>query len=81
MTCAKTVLKGLRAQTWVDTLQLSRAAWPELESHSLGEICNHFNLENKVTSLVPNKTWHDALYDAVASLLFLRPFSFLRRSV
>lgn len=56
---------------WVDTLQLSRAAWPELESHSLGDICKHFNLETKVTSLVPNKTWHDALYDTAASLVLL----------
>ncbi|MCP5535703.1 MAG: 3'-5' exonuclease [Akkermansiaceae bacterium] len=56
---------------WVDTLLLSRAAWPGLESHALGDVCQHFNLENKVNTLVPNKTWHDALYDATASLILL----------
>lgn len=56
---------------WVDTLQLARAAWPELASHALGEVCEHFDLTQKVTSLVADKTWHDALYDAVASLILL----------
>ena len=56
---------------WVDTLQLYRAAYPELTSHSLGDLCKHFMLAEKVTTLVPNKTWHDALYDAVASLVLL----------
>jgi len=56
---------------WVDTLQLSRAAWPELESHALGEVCAHFQLTDKINALVPEKTWHDALYDAAASLVLL----------
>jgi len=57
---------------WVDTLQLSRAAWPELKSHGLGDICEHFCLIQAVTDLVPDKTWHDALYDATASLILLK---------
>ncbi len=56
---------------WVDTLQLARAAWPALPSHALGKVCQHFNLTDKVTQLVPEKTWHDALYDAAASLVLL----------
>lgn len=56
---------------WIDTLQLSRAAWPELPSHSLGDLCKALQLEDKVTELVPEKTWHDALYDAVASIILL----------
>jgi len=56
---------------WIDTLLLSRAAWPDLPSHALGSLCCHFKLQDKITSLVPNKTWHDALYDAVASLVLL----------
>ncbi len=56
---------------WVDTLQLARAAWPELTSHALGDICTHFELTEKITDLVPNKTWHDALYDTAASLVLL----------
>ncbi len=56
---------------WIDTLQLSRAAWPELPSHSLGDLCKALQLEDKVTELVPKKTWHDALYDAMASIILL----------
>lgn len=56
---------------WADTLQLSRAAWPELKSHALGDICNHWNLTPQVSKLVSGKTWHDALYDATASLVLL----------
>ncbi|MFC5051505.1 exonuclease domain-containing protein [Rubritalea spongiae] len=56
---------------WIDTLQLSRAAWPDLPSHSLGDLCKTLGLEEKVTAIVPEKTWHDALYDAVASILLL----------
>ena len=56
---------------WIDTLLLARAAWPDLPSHSLGDICEHFKLTEKVTNLVPEKTWHDALYDAIASLVLL----------
>ncbi|MFK7912043.1 MAG: exonuclease domain-containing protein [Akkermansiaceae bacterium] len=56
---------------WVDTLQLYRAAFPDLPSHALGDLCEQFQLTGKVTTLVPNKTWHDALYDSVASLVLL----------
>jgi DNA polymerase-3 subunit epsilon len=56
---------------WVDTLQLTRAAWPKLESHALGDVCEHFSLTEITTGLVPDKTWHDALYDATASLVLL----------
>jgi len=56
---------------WIDTLLLARAAWPDLPTHSLGDICEHFKLTEKVTTLVPDKTWHDALYDAIASLVLL----------
>ena len=57
---------------WIDTLQLSRAAWPKLPSHSLGDLCKALDLEKKVTQVVPAKTWHDALYDAVASIILLQ---------
>lgn len=56
---------------WVDTLLLARAAWPELPSHALGDLCDHFSLSEQVASLVPEKTWHDALFDAAASLVLL----------
>ncbi|MBT8037859.1 MAG: 3'-5' exonuclease [Verrucomicrobiae bacterium] len=56
---------------WVDTLQLARAAWPELQSHALGDVCESFQLTGKITQLIAKKTWHDALYDATASLVVL----------
>lgn len=62
---------GHKLGPWVDTLQLSRAAWPELRSHALGELCEHCKLTSRVSELVENKTWHDALYDATASLVIL----------
>jgi len=62
---------GHRFGPWVDTLQLSRAAWPELSSHALGDVCEHFSLSEAISELVPEKTWHDALYDATASLILL----------
>lgn len=56
---------------WLDTLHLSRALWPELPDHSLGALCLHHGLAEKVSSLIPGKSWHDALFDAAASLVLL----------
>jgi DNA polymerase-3 subunit epsilon len=56
---------------WVDTLLLARAAWPELPDHSLGALCDHLGLTPTVMVLTPGKSWHDALFDAIASLVLL----------
>jgi DNA polymerase-3 subunit epsilon len=56
---------------WVDTLLLARAAWPELADHSLGALCDHHGLTPRIRQLVPLKSWHDALFDAAASLVLL----------
>lgn len=56
---------------WVDTLLLARAAWPELPDHSLGALCEAHSLAETIATLVPGKSWHDALFDAVASLVLL----------
>jgi DNA polymerase-3 subunit epsilon len=56
---------------WVDTLLLARAAWPELPDHSLGALCASHGLSLSIQALVPGKSWHDALFDAVASLVLL----------
>lgn len=56
---------------WIDTLLLARAAWPELGDHSLGVLCRHWQLTEKVRAIVPEKSWHDALFDAAASLVLL----------
>jgi len=56
---------------WVDTLLLARAAWPEQGGHSLGHLCRELALTEKISALVPDRSWHDALFDAVASLCLL----------
>lgn len=56
---------------WVDTLLLARAAWPELRDHSLGGLCAALSLTSAVQAVVPERSWHDALFDAVASLVLL----------
>jgi len=56
---------------WIDTLLLARAAWPSLPDHSLGSICDQLGLSDQVRALVPEKSWHDALFDAAASLVLL----------
>ena len=55
---------------WIDTLQLSRAAWPDLPSHSLGDLCQSLGLDS-FAKYAPDRNWHDALYDALASLALL----------
>jgi len=63
---------------WVDTLHLSRAAYPNLDSYSLGDLCNQIQLTNEVDQIAqiasPESTicWHDALYDSIASIVLLR---------
>jgi len=57
---------------WIDTLLLARAAWPDRPDHSLGNLCAAFGLTDEIDALVPDRSWHDALFDAVASLALLR---------
>ncbi|MCH2063726.1 MAG: 3'-5' exonuclease [Roseibacillus sp.] len=56
---------------WIDTLSLSRAAWPELPSFALGDLCEQFNLVSRLNEIHADRRWHDALYDASASALLL----------
>ena len=60
---------------WIDTLLIARAAWPQLPDHSLGALCRAHQLTDTIESLVPGKSWHDALFDAVASLVLLDHFT------
>lgn len=57
---------------WVDTLALARALLPDLPDHALGTVIGACNLEKEVRAICPDFAWHDALFDAVASLVFLR---------
>lgn len=60
-----------RPGPWVDTLKLSRNAFPELRNHKLGTVIHELGLEEDVRACVPGRDAHDALYDAAASAVFL----------
>ncbi len=57
---------------WLDTLTLVRRALPDVGDHSLGHVCDLLGITPEVQPLVPAKSWHDAHFDAAASLLLLR---------
>ena len=57
---------------WVDTLVLTRAVYPQLASHALGEAVHALGLQRDPEILTPGFRWHDAQSDAVASLVLLR---------
>jgi len=56
---------------WIDTLRLARKAWPDLSSYALEDVILSLDLKSQVEVLLPNRGFHDALYDAVASAVFL----------
>ncbi len=56
---------------WIDTLTLSRQFFPGLPSYALAEVMAHCKLTEKLFSLYPTFKWHEALSDALASLLLL----------
>lgn len=57
---------------WVDTVRLSRAAAPGLGGYSLEEVGAHFGVVGEVRGYCGGLDWHDALFDAVASLAVVR---------
>jgi DNA polymerase III subunit epsilon len=56
---------------WIDTLKLARHARPDLEGHSLSEVCDAMGLTARVRTFCPGRSWHDALFDAFAGALVL----------
>ena len=57
---------------WIDTLVLSRLAWPGLPSYALEDLIPRLGLLDELTVLCPAWAPHDARYDAVAAALLLR---------
>lgn len=57
---------------WVDSLHLARRLNPELDSHRLGDLVAQHGLDGAIQEACPGLAWHDALYDATASLVLLR---------
>jgi len=54
---------------WVDTLTLTRAVYPSLPSHALGDAVTTLGLLEQIQ--FPGFRWHDAASDAIASLVLL----------
>ncbi len=50
---------------WIDSLSMSRMAYPAMRSHSLSDILDLLGLTPQVEELCPNLAPHDAFYDAV----------------
>ena len=57
---------------WVDTLTLSRKILPGRSSYALSDLVAELSLEEEARSLLPDFRWHEALSDAVASLMLLK---------
>ncbi len=57
---------------WVDTLKLARRFWPGVRDYSLSSLIAAGELQADLDAACPARRYHDALYDAVASLLVLR---------
>ena len=56
---------------WIDTLKLVRIAYPKLRSHKLEDLIDKMQLTDRIQTLTPGRTSHDALYDAIACALLL----------
>lgn len=56
---------------WIDTLALSRAAWPAAPSHALEDLVPALGLLPALEALCPGRAPHDALYDAYACAMVL----------
>jgi DNA polymerase III epsilon subunit-like protein len=57
---------------WVDTLTLSRKILPGRPSYSLSDLVIGLGLEGEIRAQLPDFRWHEALSDAVASLILLK---------
>lgn len=57
---------------WLDTLALARRALPQAGDYALGSLCAALGIADEVRAMVPERGWHDALFDAAASLVLLR---------
>jgi len=57
---------------WIDTLKLARIAWPEAPSHKLEDLSRESEIYSESKNLLPKKTSHDALFDALSCALLLK---------
>ena len=57
---------------WIDTLQLAKKVLPKSTDYSLGALIEDINANEELKAICPGLDWHDALFDAVASLFLLK---------
>ena len=57
---------------WIDTLQLAKKVLPESTDYSLGALVYDIGANEDLKTICPELDWHDALFDAVASLFLLK---------
>jgi DNA polymerase-3 subunit epsilon len=57
---------------WIDTLTLSRKILTGRPSYALSDLGRALGLETEARKLLPDFRWHEALSDALASLMLLR---------
>ena len=56
---------------WIDTCTISRRLLPDCPNHTLETVTHHLGKTRALQSLFQKKSWHNALFDAVASLLIV----------
>ncbi len=56
---------------WIDTLTLTRIAYPNLPDHKLENLIDYLNIRTRVETICPGLEPHDAYFDAVASAAIL----------
>ena len=57
---------------WIDTLALARMCLPGLPDYSLRSVADALGVSDSLAALLPGKTWHNALFDAAASLFIFQ---------
>ena len=57
---------------WIDTLQFAKKVLPESTDYSLGALIQDIGANEDLKTICPELDWHDALFDAVASLFLLK---------
>ena len=58
--------------TWIDTLTLSRKHLPNCPNHRLQTVVEYLGLMKELEESIPGESWHNALFDAAASVLIAR---------
>lgn len=57
---------------WLDTLVLARECMPSLKDYSLEAVSCALGIVTRVQRVCPGKSWHNALFDATASLFIVQ---------